>query len=93
LTIRRSWRNPGWIGYLGGVSPIDQQVQVFVNNRAGSSIYCPANQPTTIEIALPIDRVDLIEIRFSSSVIDAKGRNVSFLLEATNLFAEADLYT
>jgi glycosyltransferase involved in cell wall biosynthesis len=91
LVIRRSWRNPGWIGHLDGTPPVDQHVQVMINGRIDSVWDCLADQPMMIEFRFPAEKVDFIEIQFSNFILDDKGRRVSFFLEATNLFTEADI--
>jgi glycosyltransferase involved in cell wall biosynthesis len=91
LQISRPKTDPGWVGYLQGVSPIKQRVEIWIDGKVVAAKYLAGNSSETIELQLPNKEIHSLEIVFSRHFRDACSRKLSFLVEATNLFAERDI--
>jgi glycosyltransferase involved in cell wall biosynthesis len=89
LHIARPRRALGACGYLQGVSPTDQTVQVVVNDQIVATYKLSARACRRLEVEFPTGDVSSLRFVFSGNRSDATGR--TFLLEATNLFSEQDM--
>lgn len=74
--------------FFSGSAPRDGSVSVVANDDILATVALTAGRPVTIDFPSP-GRGPL-HLRFSSSTIDARRRQVSFLLDGTNLMEEAD---
>ena len=82
--------------YLAGISPMDMTLTVIANNQIINTAQLFTNRYETIEFQLNSDKTNSdkaqhICFNFSQSFVDNSGREVSFLLQDTNLFLEQDL--
>ncbi len=76
---------------ISGISPIDVSLKISSNGLAIESRQLRSNCYETIEFNLDFSESQRIRFCFSDSFVDDHGRNLSFLLQETNLFLEQDL--
>ncbi|CAB3804042.1 glycosyltransferase [Pararobbsia alpina] len=91
LYVKNPRQTLGWIGFLLGMSPTKQTVEIFVNGEKRLTQDLSANVQSRIVIPAVDQPVTELNFRFSKSHTDSAQRTVSFLLEATNVFNEQDI--
>ncbi len=90
LMIPAKKRSSGTILYFGGFSPVDLVMEVCVRDKMIHQFDFKAHQYQ--KVTFPADEIndERVDILFSNFVKDAENRNLSFLLQDTNLFSEQD---
>jgi glycosyltransferase involved in cell wall biosynthesis len=76
---------------LEGVPATDMTVDVAVDDEVVQKVALRGGERTTIECVGPYSGSETVSFVFSESVQDGGGRQVSFRVEATDLFTEEDL--
>jgi hypothetical protein len=75
--------------HLSGRAARDCELVILANGEIVKRATLGQNEEVSIEFPAPRDTPLLLE--FSSSITDSAGRELSFLVSSTNLFAEHDL--
>jgi glycosyltransferase involved in cell wall biosynthesis len=82
-------KNPGQKLYLAGVPGGDMQVSLRVERLPNKKLDLQKGQPTRIEVEAEAGQ--RLAFEFSKAYQDAEGRNTTFWVTDTNLFAEHDV--
>ncbi len=91
LRIPARKRSPGQTIHLAGSSPQSVTLSVWAEGRMLTAHDFLPDQYGRVEIAPSDIDNKAVNIKFSSSFIDAEGRHLSFRVADTNLFSEQDL--
>ncbi len=84
-------RTPGQVLHLGGTVPIDMTLTVQARKRVLGVYPLRANAYETVTFPVPPESDGPLVLKFSKYVVDPACRQISFLLQDTNLFAENDV--
>jgi len=88
LRISHPKHDLGSVGYLEGVAPVSQKVEVVIDGQTVETKCLGEGVRERVEVALGGRTVSVLEFVFSPQGEDRSDRHHAFLVEATNLFSE-----
>jgi hypothetical protein len=78
--------------HLSGTSPIDMELSIIIAGKPLQTCKLVAGQYENISIVVNNCNAQTIELKFSNYIKDPAPRNLSFLVQSTDIFAECDLW-